>query len=271
MRGLGVIDGEAGAPTGTGEVKSSDAQIVEALRRGDDATFARVVDQYSHRLRGMCFRYLRDEHLAEDVVQETLLRLLEHLPRVDENLNLSAWLHRIATNLCLDELRRRSRASRWHESSDEDHESLLVEVVDDDRRGQPEHAYDDGLTRRHLEAAAQRLPARQWAVLARDLSNMSQADTALAFGITVSAVQGILFRARERFRAEYVEILGEDHRPAECATVAFTIENVSLNALRLDRLKAIRRHLKGCAQCTLQFGAAVSRCQSGEFDEAVAV
>lgn len=246
-------------------------KLVEAMRRGDERAFAELVRRYSRRLHGMCMRYLHDEHLADDTVQETFLRMLENLARVDDDLNLGPWLHRIATNLCLDELRRHRRAIRWLDSDEDGQESLLFQVIDGDRARQPEHAFDDCVVRDRVRAAASRLPARQLTVLANDLCDVSQADTARALGVSVGAVQGILFRARERFRSEYMELAGTGGLPPECATVAFTLEMVPLRSLRLDRLKALRRHLSECGRTCTRFGELLERAERVTPADAVAV
>jgi RNA polymerase sigma-70 factor (ECF subfamily) len=242
---------------GIPDAERSDIRLVADYLSGDEHAFGVLVDRYAPRLRGMCWRYLHDDQLVEDVLQETLLRLFQTMPRIDSEFNVSGWIHRIAVNLCLDELRRRARLGDFHPMDVEDAEAALAGVVDADCAGRPHEAFDARMTRELIRVAAAQLPPRQRTVLVlRDVRGVSQADAAEELGISVGAVQGILFRARERFRAEYVYAAGLQDRPADCATTAFTLENVALGDLRRDRLSAVRRHLDGCADCKPRFNSA---------------
>lgn len=237
---------------GTTRPKNTDALLVAAFRAGDEDAFAKIVERYQHQLSGMCWRYLRDAHLVEDVVQEAFLRLFENRAQVDGAFNVSGWLHRIAVNLCLDELRGRARRGHLHPDLED------FEIPDRDRSARPDEAYEIALTRETMRGAAKQLPARQFAVLVlRDVMGKSQADTAAELGISGTAVQGILFRARERFRTEYVALARPGTEPVACATVRFTLESVTMCGLRRDRYAAVSRHLFSCPACWSRFGREV--------------
>src|SRR5918911_394743 len=87
-------------------VESPDAALVAALRRGDEAAFATLVDRYQATLMRLAQWYVRDRAVAEDVVQETWLGLLRGLDRFEGRASLKTWLFRILAN------RARTRAAR---------------------------------------------------------------------------------------------------------------------------------------------------------------
>ena len=86
--------------------ESSDANVVAALRGGDEAAFAALVDQYQGTLTRLAMLFVLDRAVAEDVVQETWLGLLRGLDQFEGRASLKTWLFRILTN------RARTRASR---------------------------------------------------------------------------------------------------------------------------------------------------------------
>ncbi len=84
-----------------------EASVVALAREGDRAAFAELVDMYKGKLFHLAFRMLGNSQEAEDIVQETFLRVYEHFGRYDNQHKFSTWIYRIATNLCIDRLRRR--------------------------------------------------------------------------------------------------------------------------------------------------------------------
>src|SRR2546430_10618626 len=87
-----------------------DLDLVRAFQGGSVAAFDQIFIRYHQSIFGLATRLVRNPLLAEDVTQETFFRVLRSLDRVDDGFNFPAWIHRIATNLCYDELRRQKRS-----------------------------------------------------------------------------------------------------------------------------------------------------------------
>src|SRR3989441_616043 len=85
----------------------SDLDLIRAYLGGDVHAFDTLFRRYHKAIYGLTFRLLRDRQLAEDLSQETFFQILRTIHRINDSFNFSAWIHRIATNLCYDELRRR--------------------------------------------------------------------------------------------------------------------------------------------------------------------
>ena len=224
--------------------------LVRAAEGGDEAAFATIVSRYTRQIRGMCWRYVHDAVLVDDLVQETFCRLYLTLDRVTSGPLLSAWIHRIATNLCLDELRRRARRPVADPQVGDEDADVVLSVADGHAARNPERASEMRATGLLMREAMERVPQRQREVLVlRDVLDMGHDEIGRRLGLPPGAVQGILHRARERFKLEYVRLeallSGED----ECVKVAYVIDNFSRGGLRLDRLHAVERHLAGCATC----------------------
>lgn len=188
--------------------------LVDAVRAGDEAAFARLAEPYRRELHVHCYRMLGSVQDAEDAVQETYLRAWSRLDSFAGRAPFRAWLYGIATNTCLDALRRR-KARAWPTD--------LSGPADPRRQPLPpvEVAWLQPYPDRLLEAAApadaepetvltaketielaflasiQRLPVRQRAVLIlRDVLDWAAKDTASALGMSPAAVNSALQRAR---------------------------------------------------------------------------
>ena len=87
----------------------SDARLVDEARRGNQEAFGELVQRYERRLLRVILRFVRDEVLAEDLAQETFLRVYERLEQFDTSRRFGPWLFRIGVNLTLDHLRKKKR------------------------------------------------------------------------------------------------------------------------------------------------------------------
>ena len=181
---------------------------------GDEQTFAAVTEPHRRELHVHCYRMLGNFEEAEDLVQETLLRAWrarDSFERAGGEGNVRAWLYRIATNACLDNLR--SAKSRRLTSFDSYAEvpwiqpypdRVLAELTTDN---EPEAA---AVARETIElsyiALVQLLPAKQRAALIlRDVLGWSAAETAELLDTTVAAANSALQRARETLQRHALE------------------------------------------------------------------
>ena len=87
----------------------SDEELMRDLQRGELRAFDTLYERHSRPLFNFIRRLLRDESLAEDVFQETCMRVLKNAGRFDPRSRFRTWLYTVAHNLCMDELRRRRR------------------------------------------------------------------------------------------------------------------------------------------------------------------
>ncbi|MEX1029963.1 MAG: RNA polymerase sigma factor SigW [Paenibacillaceae bacterium] len=84
-----------------------EARLVSLAKDGEREAFAELVNIYKGKLFHLAYRMLSNRQEAEDVVQDTFMRAYEHLERYDAAHKFSTWIYRIATNLCIDRLRRK--------------------------------------------------------------------------------------------------------------------------------------------------------------------
>ena len=91
------------------EAALTDVEVVQRFLDGDERAFAILVDRYEGRLRGFVQRIVGDRERAQDLIQETFVRVYRHLHRFDQDRKFSTWIFTIAGNLAKNELRNRSR------------------------------------------------------------------------------------------------------------------------------------------------------------------
>jgi len=169
----------------------SDDDLVAAVARGDEQACRLLMERHLPRMVALARRMLGNRADAEDVAQEVFLRVWTHAERWQPGrAQFGTWLHRVATNLCLDRLRKRRP-----ENIDD-----IPEPVSGDPRP------DENLERRELaervEAALQALPERQrLAIVLSHFQGLSNIEAAEILEVSVEAVESLLGRARRQLRA----------------------------------------------------------------------
>lgn len=88
-------------------MKAIESRLAKLASNGDRNAFRELVDLYTDKIFHLANRMLGNRQEAEDIVQETFLRVYKNLGKYDVNQKFSTWIYRIATNLCIDRLRRR--------------------------------------------------------------------------------------------------------------------------------------------------------------------
>ncbi|KAB7741561.1 RNA polymerase sigma factor [Parvibaculum sedimenti] len=171
-------------------IDASDDELVARVALGDEAACRLLVDRHLTRMLALARRMLGSHADAEEVAQEVFLRVWTHASRWEPGrAQFSTWLHRVATNLCLDRLRR-------HTTDDID---SIPEPQSDGPTPLEELERQD-LARR-VDLALQGLPARQRAaVTLTHYQGLSNIEAAEILNVSVEAVESLLGRARRQLR-----------------------------------------------------------------------
>lgn len=168
-----------------GETDISDATLLARYADGDQAAARALTFRHAPRVLALARRMLGDRAEAEDVAQETLLRMWRVAPDWRDEARLSTWLYRVASNLCVDRLRR--RRDQGLEGVDELPDGAPAPLAELETRDRA----------RALEAALAELPERQrLAVVLRHMEERSNIEIAEILGLSVEAVESLLARAR---------------------------------------------------------------------------
>jgi RNA polymerase sigma-70 factor (ECF subfamily) len=80
---------------------------IKQVKKGDQNAFGEIVEIYKNKVYQICYRMLGNRHESEDVAQETFIRAYVNINTFNQDLKFSTWLFRIATNLCIDRIRKK--------------------------------------------------------------------------------------------------------------------------------------------------------------------
>lgn len=181
--------------------------IVERAKSGDALAFEAIFDTYRDPIYNYILRIMGSSEDASDLTQETFLKAYRALPRTSADLNLPAWLYRIATNTCRDELRRR-KIIKWQPWDTLTEMFFSKQVASDD----PERETLQKELKEAVQVVLNKLPYKYRLCLTlREYEGLSCEQIAEVLGTSRSAVKSLLFRAREEFRSVYSG-MGEESR-----------------------------------------------------------
>lgn len=197
--------------------KHSEEFSLDALRAGDKAEFARLVETYHELIYRLAIKMLNNPQDAEDVLQETFIKAYRHLKGFDGRSSLSTWLYRIATNEALMMLRRKKPVQVSVDETIETEEGEVEPLQIVDWCCIPEDELMSAEARIHLDRAIDKLPPSLRVVfILRDIQGLSTRETGEVLNLSETAVKTRLSRARLRLREElssyYSERLAEGKR-----------------------------------------------------------
>src|SRR6476619_8004715 len=204
---------------------SADAEAIAALRRGDEATFAALIDRHGPSMLRIARAYVATNAVAEEVVQDAWLGVLNGIDRFEGRSSLKTWIFRILTNIAKTRGQREGRTVPF--SALERPDAVPEAAVDADRFLPPDHERWPGHwasrpepwpeerllaaeTRAVVEDAIDRLPPAQRAVISlRDIEGWSSDETRNALGVSETNQRVLLHRARSKVRQALEDYFSE--------------------------------------------------------------
>jgi RNA polymerase sigma-70 factor (ECF subfamily) len=225
---------------------------VERCQAGDRAAFDELYLRYQRRLYRFCLQRVGQAHDAEDVVQESFVRAWRALPRFAGERRFYPWLTVIAANLCVDTLRRRSRVTPVEESRITASDTGTYDIEDGIL-----HEVDSKM----VATAFGQLSTRHQRVLQmREGSEWSYRKIAEHEGVGVTAVETLLWRARQALKREFLIL--DEQRGKIGALIGFL---VLVPARAVARLPKAMKH--GVSHAVEGTRNAVGTLGSGAFGD----
>lgn len=178
-----------------------ESQLIRRCQRGDPEAFAELVDAYKKPIYNLAFRMLCDREEANDITQDTFLRVYRNLDKYKPEHKVSTWIYTIASNLCIDRLRKLKGNVQELDFNFPDHRPL------------PEEQLMQSQMRRDIDEAINQLPEKyRLVIVLRHLNELSYEEIASALAIPVNTVKTHLFRGREMLKQTLLSMkVGECH------------------------------------------------------------
>jgi len=186
----------------------SDEDLIERFQGGDLYAFDLIVKNYKDQLLNFVFRFLGNQEEAEDVVQETFLRVYRNRSAYRRVAKFSTWIYTIAGNLARTELRRRRRR-RLFSLSDMGVQDKDYEISDNVLN--PEAQTDGALKDEIIQAEiAQLSPKFREVILLRDVQELSYEEISKILRVPIGTVKSRVNRARLRLQGRLKHLLDKD-------------------------------------------------------------
>jgi RNA polymerase sigma-70 factor (ECF subfamily) len=190
-----------------------DIQLMLNFKEGDQRAFQLLFDKYKKQIINYCFRYCGQQAVAEELAQETFLRVYKAAARYRPAARFSTWLFKIAANVCLNEIRKpvyRARLESTDQTPDGDHATNLELTME------AEQSMPDALLEAHqnqilIRRAMGRLPEEQrTALLLRATEGFSYGEIGQQINRSENHVKTLIYRGRQRLKKILGAYWGKD-------------------------------------------------------------
>jgi RNA polymerase sigma-70 factor (ECF subfamily) len=190
-----------------------DADVVALAQQGRDSAFRELIRRYERPVFSLIFRMVRDRELAEDLAQDTFIKVLNHIDRYRPEFKLSSWLFKIANNVAIDHLRRRQLDTVSIDGSPHAQSAEAIEATSFDVVDQQETALDE-LEARELGNSIERAitslrPEYRSCIMLRHVEGRSYEEIAATLDLPLGTVKTYIHRARHELRRQ-LEHLRDD-------------------------------------------------------------
>lgn len=179
-----------------------DADLMLRVKQGDTAAFTELVEKYKQPVMNVIYRTLRDAAEAEDLAQNVFIQVYKSADRYRVSAKFSTWLFTIARNLCLNEIRRRSRHPA--DSLDAPHpeqDDQPLQQFEDKKNFAPPETLLHGELEQKIDQALAELPENQrTAILLCRQDELSYEEIAEVLGCSLSATKSLIHRGRETLK-----------------------------------------------------------------------
>ncbi|MFN2399833.1 MAG: RNA polymerase sigma factor [Gemmatimonadaceae bacterium] len=181
-----------------------DADVAELAKQGREPAFHELVRRYERPVFSLIYRMVRDREAAEDLTQDTFVKVLNHIDSYRPEFKLSSWLFKIANNVAIDSLRKRQLSTVSIDGSPHAATAAETEATSFDVEERGQNALDEIESRElgsSIELAIARLrPEYRACILLRHVEDRSYEEIAATLDLPLGTVKTYIHRARHELR-----------------------------------------------------------------------
>jgi RNA polymerase sigma-70 factor, ECF subfamily len=185
-------------------IQTTDQDLVQLARSGSENAYRELLDRYQRPVFSLVYRMVRDRERAEDLAQETFVKVFNHLESYNPKYKFSSWIFKIANNLAIDALRRKepemvSLDGSRYATTTEEVESTRITVASEDEN--PEQLLEAKELGEAIELAIGKLRAEyRTAILLRHVEGRPYEEIAEIMDVPLGTVKTFIHRARSELR-----------------------------------------------------------------------
>ncbi len=193
------------------KTRQSDKEIIDAILNGENGAFNVIVEKYGNRMLNSIYSIVKDEEAAQDILQETFIKIYKNLDRFKGKSSLYTWMTRIAINNSLNYLKKakkkQSKEVIASQSKDEEKEQASLENLLMKDEASPEKLMLKDEEQEMLRQVIDELPAIHKIVLRlRYFENFSIKEIAKSIGKPEGTIRSRLFYAREELKKNFLNV-----------------------------------------------------------------
>lgn len=174
----------------------NEKELIARLQARDEAAFEELIRQYEKKVYSLCARMCGNAEDAEEAAQDAFLALWRGIDRFRQESSLSTWIYRLASNACIDLMRRKKKGAG---SVSLDDEELFVDAVDP--APQPHEEAERRETQRLLQEGLLSLPAEYRSILLlREIEGLSYSEISAALDLELGTAKSRISRGRTLLR-----------------------------------------------------------------------
>jgi RNA polymerase sigma-70 factor (ECF subfamily) len=181
-----------------------DADVVALAQRGREAAYRELLRRYERPVFSLVFRMVRDRTIAEDLAQDTFVKVLNHIDRYRPEFKFSSWLFKIANNVAIDHLRKRQLDTVSMDGSPHAGTAAEIEATSFELADHGEDALQEMVSRElgsAIEKAIARLrPEYRSCIMLRHVEGRSYEEIAATLDLPLGTVKTFIHRARHQLR-----------------------------------------------------------------------
>jgi RNA polymerase sigma-70 factor (ECF subfamily) len=182
----------------------SDQEVVRHAARGREAAYRELIRRYQRPVFSLIYRMVRDRELAEDLAQETFIKVLNAIDSYRPEYKFSSWIFKIANNAAIDQLRRRALNTLSLDGSPNAENAEAVEAttlqIGDPRESQLDEVTSKELGSQIEAAIGQLRPEYRSCILLRHVDGRSYEEIAQVLDLPLGTVKTYIHRARNELR-----------------------------------------------------------------------
>ena len=190
------------------ERKLEDKKLIDRALEGDENAFRSLLEKYRNLVFSIMLKMVRNKQEAEDLTQEAFMKAFASLASFNDEFAFSTWLMKIASNNCIDFLRKKKlKTYSIHEPIQYKDEKIEIEIPDHDPS--PERTLLQSERSRMIEETINELPERyRYVIILRHKEEKSYEEIAEIMNLPLGTVKAQIFRAREILYKKLKEVLG---------------------------------------------------------------